>query len=205
MRVSKLQFAASFGFLLLAGMLAQNALAQRGRRLVPVAQKAGQNKPAEKKNPPAAQGQPNARGMMGLPPKWVERVREMPPEDQERFMRNNAHFKSLPPERQAQIRENLRRWNQLSPAQRNVIRERERVWEQLTPEQREYVRTQLLPKWQQLPQDRRQLILNRLGALRNLSPAERESRLNDENFMQGLDPNERQMLRDLSNLRLPAP
>jgi len=218
MRMGRLKFAAWLGSLLLAGLLAQPALAQggRGKHLNPVAQRSAQNKPVEKKNQTAQgpngganvnnQGKPNARGMMGVPPEWVVRLREMSPEEQERFMRNNARFQDLPPERQAQVRENLRRWNQLSPAQRNVIRGRERVWEQLTPEQREYVRAQLLPKWQQLPQDRRQLILNRWGALRNLSPTDREARLNDENFLQGLDPNERQILRDLSNLRgLPTP
>jgi hypothetical protein len=217
MRVSKLQFAAWLGSLLLAGLLAQPALAQggRGKHLNPVAQKSAQNRPVEKKNQAQGpngganvnnQGKPNARGMMGVPPEWVVRLREMSPEEQERFMRNNARFQNLPPERQAQVRENLRRWNHLSPTERNALRDRERVWEQMSPEQRAYVRNELLPKWQQLPQDRRQLLLGRLRTLRGLSPAERDTRLNDENFLQGLDPNERQMLRDISKLPgLPTP
>jgi uncharacterized protein DUF3106 len=219
MRAGKFQFAAGLGSLLLAGLLAQPAFAEggfgtgRGRRPNPGAQRPAQNKPVERKNlnpnveaNPSNQRQPNARGMMGLPPKWVDRLREMSPEEQERFMHNNARFQSLPPERQAQVRENLRRWNQLSPTERNALRDRERVWEQMSPEQRAYVRNQLLPKWQQLPQERRQLLLGRLRMLRGLSPSEREARLNDENFLQGLDPNERQILRDLSNLRgLPTP
>ncbi len=218
MRSGKFQFAAWLSSLLLAGLLAQPALAQRGpgkgrgRRANPGAQK-----PVEKKDQPLAENpngeanpsdlrQTNARGMMSLPPKWVDRLREMSPEEQERFMHNNAHFQGLPPDRQAQVRENLQRWNQLSPTERNALRDRERVWEQMSPEQRAYVRNQLLPKWQQLPLERRQLLLGRLRTLRGLSPSARDARLNDENFLQGLDSNERQMLRDLSNLRgLPTP
>ncbi len=214
MQACKLQFAAWFGSLLLAGLLAQPALAQgaRGKHANPGAPRPAQNKPPiEKKNQAAAQGpngetnvnnqaKPNARGITGVPPEWVVRLREMSPEEQERFMSNNARFQSLPPERQAQVRENLRRWNHLSPTERNALRDRERVWEQMSPEQRGYVRNHLLPKWQQLPQERRQLLLGRLRTLRGLSPGERDARLNDENFLQGLDPNERQMLRDISKL-----
>lgn len=214
MRGLKFQFGTWLVLLLLGGLAGEPALAQRGggRHPHPDTKKPAQNKPVERNRPreesptitapKANQGQqPNARGMMGLPPKSVERLREMSPEEQERFMRNNARFQSLPPERQAQVRENLRRWNQLSPAERNAIRDRERVWEQMSPEQRTYVRNQLLPKWQQLPPERRQLLLDRLRTLRGLSPSEREARLNDEDFLRGLDPNERQILHDLSNLR----
>jgi hypothetical protein len=213
MRGLKFQFGTWLVLLLLGGLAGKPALARRdpGRHPHPDAQKPAQNKSIEKKNrpqsptittPKANQGQqPNARGMMGVPPKWVERLREMSPEEQERFMRNNAHFQNLPSDRQTQIRENLRRWNQLSPAERNAIRDRERVWEQMSPEQRTYVRNQLLPKWQQLPAERRQLLLDRLRTLRGLSPSQREARLNDEGFLRGLDPNERQILHDLNNLR----
>src|ERR1700734_2835191 len=37
-------------------------------------------------------GQPNARAMEGLPPKWVDKLRDATPEQQERFMENNDQF-----------------------------------------------------------------------------------------------------------------
>ncbi|MDE3109793.1 MAG: DUF3106 domain-containing protein, partial [Acidobacteriota bacterium] len=59
-------------------------------------------------------GRPNVRNMEGLPPKWVEKLRDLPPSEQERFLRNNERFRNLPPERQEQIRRNLQRWNNLT-------------------------------------------------------------------------------------------
>ena len=35
----------------------------------------------------AAKGKSDGRGMAGLPPKWIDNLRDMSPEEQERFMR----------------------------------------------------------------------------------------------------------------------
>jgi Protein of unknown function (DUF3106) len=154
-----------------------------------------------------ANGMPNAngagRGMAGLPPKWVDNLRDMSPEEQERFLDNNRQFQNLPPERQAQIRNNLQKWNRLSPTERNAIRDREYMWEHMSPEQRQYVQNVLLPRWQQMPPERRQLINGRLHTLQGMTPAEREATLDDPRFMQGLSPDEQSMLRDLNSLRNP--
>jgi hypothetical protein len=153
---------------------------------------------------PPANATPGERGMMGLPPKWIERVQDMTPEQQERFMRNNQQFQSLPPWRQEQIRQNLAKWNSLPPDKQQEIRDRERIWEQMTPEQQDYVRNTLLPRWQQLPPQRRAVIQRHLRALNGLSDSDREARLNDPNFLQGMSPDEQQMLRDLAHLRIGA-
>jgi len=160
---------------------------------------------ANKPNAGAAQGQPNLRSMAGLPPKWVEQLRDLSPEEQQRFMQNNARFKSLPPERQAQIRQNLEKWNQLTPEQRNDLRNRQEAFERMTPDQKQYVRQTLLPKWQAMPPERRQLILGRLRVLNGMPPAQREAKLNDTAFMHGLNPDEQQTLRDLNSFRSPPP
>jgi hypothetical protein len=159
-------------------------------------------KPERVQNPPKGQASSPERRMMGLPPKWVERLQDMPPEQQERFMRNNERFNSLPPEQQEQIRRRLQVWNNLTPQQQQEIREREQVWEQLSPEQQDYVRNVLQPRWQQLPPVRKAVILQHLRALNNLSDADREARLNDPAFNQGLSPDEQRMLRDLAHLRV---
>jgi hypothetical protein len=210
MRKHRLQFVAG---LLLAGMTlgTGTASAQRLRWrsqwvATPVAQKEPKPPKTSNEKPeavkPPKQGQGNVRGMMGLPPKWVENLREMTPQEQERFMNNNERFQNLPPERQQQIRENLRRWNNLTPEQRNDLRPRVQVWETLTPKQRQEVRTELLPKWQALPPERKQVLRGRLRALKDLNEEQRQARLNDPNFLRGLDPGEQQMLRQLSDLRL---
>jgi hypothetical protein len=148
-------------------------------------------------------GQPKVRAMEGLPPVWIQRIREMPPDQQERFLENNAKFRQLPPERQAQIRQNLDRWNKLSPEQKQDAINREQVLERMTPEQRQYVRNTLLPKWQAMPQDRRQVINRHLAMLRNMIPATQQAALNDPRFVEGLSSDEQSMLRDLNSLRNP--
>jgi hypothetical protein len=166
-------------------------------------QKTAESGVARPNAPAPGQGQPNARNMAGLPPKWVDQLRDLSPEEQHRFMQNNARFKSLPPERQSQIRQNLEKWNQLTPEQRNDIRIRGEIFDRMTPEQKQYVRDNLLPRWQALPPERRLLILGRQRVLNNMPPAQREDRLNDPEFMRGLSPDEQQTLRDLNTFRNP--
>ncbi len=187
---------------LVIAMAAMPAAAQDGQRL-----RAGRERTiaAQRANGNGAKGEPNARTMEGLPPKWIERLRDMPPEQQERFMENNQQFQHLPPARQEQIRRNLEKWNNLTPEQKEQARAAETALERMTPEQRQYVRNVLLPKWQALPQPRRQAINRHLAMLRNMSPSTQQAALNDPRFLQGLSPDEQSMLRDLNSLRNPAP
>jgi len=201
MRTGRPQLANALAVLLLAGCVSAPALAQRG-----AGQSKGKHEPGEKPRSEGEKKQNRAnRAMAGMPPRWMERLREMPPEEQERFMNNNERFQQLPPERQAQIRKRLQHWNSLAPEQRAEVRKREEVWRQMSPEQQRHVRDDLLPKWQQLPPERRQAILRRLSALRNLSESERAAKLNDPAFLQGLNPEDRGMLRELAGLRVGTP
>jgi hypothetical protein len=179
------------GWLILAFALAQGANARAQEVTPPRAQSAV-----------AAIDRPNAlRGRVAdLPPQWVERLQDMSPAQQERFLRNNARFRNLPLERQAQIRRRLRIWNALSLDERQSLIERQQVWEQLPPEQRRQVREFLLPRWQSLPAARRRVILNKLRDLRGLDGAGRNARLADESFLGTMNGEDRQMLRDLSSL-----
>ena len=194
---------------LLMGLGAKPASAQMGERWRErqtrreAAQKARENGAGERPNANGGAGQHGARNMEGLPPKWVENLRDMPPEDQERFMQNNERFKSLPPQRQEQIRQNLQRWNSLTPEQQEVARTREQMLEQMTSEQRQYVRNTLLPRWQSMPIERRMAIRRHLARLQSMTPAEQQVALNDPRFVQGLSPDEQSMLRELNSLRNP--
>jgi hypothetical protein len=154
---------------------------------------------------PQGRGKGDGRGMAGLPPKWVEHLQEMSPEEQEKFMRNNAEFRRLPPERQAQIRNRLQHWNNLTPEQRAEIRTREFNFEHMSPQQREEIRNNLLPRWRELPMGRRLAVREHLRSLQGLSAPDRDARLNDPEFMRGLSPNEQGILRDLNRIQAPPP
>ena len=201
MRTGRSQLANALAVLLLVGCVSAPALAKRG-----AAQGKAKHDRSEKPRIEAEKKQNRAkRAMAGMPPRWMERLREMPPEEQERFMSNNERFQQLPLERQAQIRKRLQQWNSLTSEQRTEVRKREEVWRQMSPEQQRHVREDLLPKWQQLPPERRQAILRRLSALRNLSESERVAKLNDSAFLQGLNPEDRGTLRELAGLRVGTP
>src|SRR5580700_6315692 len=97
-----------FGPTLLMGMLLA---------AVPGAQARSQRNPPVER-PAPANPKPGERRMLAMPPAWVDRLRQMTPQQQERFFNNNERFRELPPERQAQIRQQMQRWNNLPPAQR---------------------------------------------------------------------------------------
>lgn len=186
--------------MLLMGLAAQSAYALNGRRPQVWRERSEAKREA---NAGGEKGKPNVRAMEGLPPKWGERLRDMSPEEQQKFMQNNEQFQHLPPERQDQIRRNLQRWNNLSPEQKQRARQAEAALERMTPEQRQYVRNTLLPKWQAMPPERRQTINRHLAMLRDMSPATQQAALNDPRFVEGLSPDEQSMLRELNSLRNP--
>jgi len=190
-------YAIATALLLLAGLAAQPASAQawRGRREAVAQRRGGMNGPRR----------PNVRAMEGLPSKWVEKLQDMPPAQQQRFLRNNERFRNLPPQRQEQIRRNLQRWNNLTPEQKQAARSAEEALERMTPQQRAYVRDTLLPKWQALPMDRRQVIRRHLAMLSRMSPSTQQAALNDPRFMAGLSADEQDMLRNLNSLRNTSP
>jgi hypothetical protein len=188
--------------LLTLGVWAQTGSAQDGERVREWRARQEARREAAAKQ--GEKGKPNARAMEGLPPKWVDRVRDMPPEQQQQFFENNEQFRQLPPARQEQIRQNLEKWNRLSPEEKDAVRGRERFLENLPPERREYVQNTLLPKWQAMPPPRRQAINRHLAMLGQMSAATQQAALNDPRFVGGLSPDEQSMLRDLNSLRNPA-
>jgi hypothetical protein len=160
-------------------------------------------KPKPKENPITPKP-PGERALAGLPGPWVQRLKDMPPDQRERFLQNNQRFQSLPPEQQQRIRQNLQNYDRLTPEQKHEIEERGKIWNQMTPEQREHAKNDLLPKWQSMPVERRQMINRRLRVLHDMSPEDREAAMNDPRFMRGLTPDEQSMLRELNGLRNPA-
>jgi uncharacterized protein DUF3106 len=216
MRQGRLQFAIG---LVTAGVLAGTiavmpASAQNGRlrqafqQRRPAAQRPAE-KPAPKPPNPngggARKAPPNLRAMDGLPPKWVENMRTMSPEQQQHFMENDARFKNLPPARQEQIRSNLQKWNNLTPEQQAEVQRREEALEHMTPEQRQYFTNVVGPRYQALPQPRKQVINRHLAMLGQMSPDTQQAALNDPRFTQGMSPDEVETLRDLNSLRNPPP
>jgi hypothetical protein len=139
-----------------------------------------------------------------LPGQWSQKLGQMSPQQQDRFLQNNERFKSMPPERQQQIRQNLQNYNRLSPTERNAMKDRAETWKRMSPDQQQYVQHTLLPKWQQMSPDRKQAVTDRLHTLQGMTPEDRQKSLNDPQFMRGLNPDEQSVLRGLDQVRNPS-
>lgn len=130
---------------------------------------------------------------------FFARLRELPPQEQERILKNNRRYQSLPPERQERIRENLKHWNQLSPDEKQQVRKREQVYSKFTPEQRRNVR-RMSGEWRNLrPAERRRvrMALRRMGGM---TLEERQKFLGSPEFRERFSPEEQNILRGLGRL-----
>lgn len=132
-------------------------------------------------------------------PGFFERLRDLPPKEQERVLRNNKRFQQLPPERQQRIRENLRRWDQLSPEQKARIRQRERIYSRLSPEDRQRVRN-MAGEWRDLRPAERRRVRMALRRMRGMTPEERRRFITSPQFQRRFSPREQNILRGLDRL-----
>ena len=113
-------------------------------------------------------------GRAPLPPPWLlERMMDVPAEEQQQMLENDPRFQELPPERQEFLRESLRRFQELPPERREELLGRVRRFQQMPPERRR----ELLDRqrrFRELPQEERERIEQRFDAFRRLSPEQRE-------------------------------
>ncbi|MGH9378081.1 MAG: DUF3106 domain-containing protein [Terriglobia bacterium] len=130
---------------------------------------------------------------------FFQDLRELPPEQQDKILRNDAQFHSLPPQRQQQIRQNLRRWNNLTPRQKQVMRQRQEIVQSLPPEKRQEL-SNVFPEYRRLPPGRQQQVMNAFQRLRNMPPGRRQRFLNSPQFQQRFTPRQQDVLRGLNNL-----
>jgi hypothetical protein len=185
---------------LFMGLVPQSASAQNGERW---RERQAQRQAAQKQRQENGGRPAGERAAVGLPPKWVENLRDMSPEDRERFMQNNEKFQNLSPERKQQVINNLQKWDAMPLEQRERILATERMLEQATPEQREHFQNEIVPKLQQMQPQRRQRVIGHWRRLQVMSPAEQQAALHDPAFWGNLSPDEQSVVRDLNSMGNP--
>ena len=151
---------------------------------------------------PARNLTPKQQLGVGAPRPWVDRMRQMPPAQRERFFQNSPAFQRMSPEQQNKIRQQFSQWDRMTPQQRADQTQREHVWAQMTPAQKDHIKNDVLPRWRQMSPDRRQAIQQRLRVLQNMPESARNQRLNDPRFAEGMSDEDRATLRDLSHLHV---
>ena len=139
---------------------------------------------------------------VGAPRPFVDRMRDLNPQQRDRVLQNSRAFQNLAPEQQNRIRNQFSQWDRMSAGQRADLREKENTWRSLTPEQRDHIKNDVLPQWRQMPWQRQQVIQQKLGVLQNMPESARNQRLADPNFTRGMSDSDKSMLHDLSHLHV---
>jgi hypothetical protein len=231
----RIQFGAGLVAAVMCALLAAPGFAQKGqnRPLAPApkaSRPANPNRPPAAQNRaanrPAAQvppARPSANNMVGGNPRngervtprqqlgvgsprpWVDKMRDLSPQQREQVMKNSPAFQKMPPDQQNRIRNMFNQWDGKTPQQKADQREREAVWRNMTPEQRQHIKNDVLPAWKQLSADRQNAISNRLRVLQNMPESARNQRLNDPNFTKGMNEEDKATLHDLSHLHVGGP
>jgi len=158
------------------------------------------NRPNE--NGPAATLRPRQQVGVGAPRPFVDRMRDLNPQQRDRVLQSSRAFQNLAPEQQNRIRQQFNQWDHLNAQQRADLRAKEDTWRRMTPQQRSYVKNDVLPKWRQIPWERQQVIQQKLGVLQNMPESARNRRLSDPTFTRGMSDEDKQTLHDLSHLHV---
>jgi hypothetical protein len=151
------------------------------------------NRPNE--NGAGATLRPRQEVGVGSPRPFVDRMRDLSPQQRDRVLQSSRAFQNLSPEQQGRIKQQFSQWDKMTPTQRADLRAKEDTWRKMTPEQRSYVKNDVLPR-------RQQVIQQKLGVLQNMPESARNRRLSDPNFTRGMSDEDRQTLHDLSHLHV---
>jgi len=160
------------------------------------------NNPNGMRNGTGAVFSPRQQLGVGAARPWVDRMRDLTPQQRDRVMQNSPAFQNLSPDKQNKIRQQFNQWDRMTPQQRSDLKTKENVWRNLTPEQRDHIKSDVLPRWRQMPWDRQQVMKQKLGVLQNMPESARNQRLNDPNFTRGMSDDEKSTLHDLSHLHV---
>ena len=124
---------------------------------------------------------------------WLQRHRNLPPEQQERALQSEPGFNRLPPETQQKLLNRLRQINRMPPNQRQRTVDHIEALERLTPQMRQQVRASF-QDFHALPEDRQRMVRKAFRDLREYPPEQRQALMNSGQFQAQFTPQERSIL-----------
>ena len=151
-------------------------------------------------NGPVGPGGPMGEGRPPFPPRLLERLREMKPEDRGKVLENNPRFRDLPPERKAELLQRLNMLLDMNEDQRRELDRRLSVFRNLSPEQRGKARKIYEEHWRTLSPMRRMAILEEFRNLRDMNSEQRGKRIASDEYQTQFSIEERAVLDELSAL-----
>ncbi len=172
----------------------------------PPSSRAGERRGGGQREPRGPAGRnnngPNGRPVARppLPPRMLERLRNMKPKDRERVLENNRRFQELTPERQAELRERLRMLLEMPLDQRRALDRRLSVFRNMRPDQQRKAREIYEKHWRTLSPERRMAVLDEFRNLRGMSDDKRGARVASDEYQSQFNSEERALLDELSAL-----
>lgn len=128
-------------------------------------------------------------------PPYLFELAGKPPQEQERILTADPHFRAMPSDVQRRIREDLKRISQMSPEERKQLGERFDAFHQLPPEARDVIRKEIFPVWTKLPPERQEAVKKEFRTLREMKPVARQARYLQIDFCKQFSPQEQQLLK----------
>jgi hypothetical protein len=135
---------------------------------------------------------------------WLNRQREMAPDQRRKTLESDPAFRRLPRETQRQYEQRLQRFNSMPQERQQQVLRRMETWEHLTPAQKQDLKG-IGQQFNSLPTDRRRAVRNAIETLRAMPPDARQRELQSGRF-NDFSPQERNILNGAARLPLaPAP
>lgn len=130
---------------------------------------------------------------------WMDRHRDLSPQQQQFELRREPGFNQLPPQTQQRMLDRLTQLNSMPEQQRRRILERNEVMERLTLPQRQQVRS-AMQDLGSLPVDRRRLVARAFRDLREMPVQQRQAILSSDRIRSQFSDQERNTLVNLLNV-----
>jgi hypothetical protein len=139
-------------------------------------------------------------------PDWMERHRDLTPQQQQQALRSEPGFQQLPPATQQRMLNRLSQLNSMPQQQRQRMLARAEEMEHLNPDQRQQVRG-AMAELGRLPEERRRIVARAFRDLRMMPPHQRQAYMSSEYLHRELSPQERITLGNLMMVEplLPPP
>jgi plasmid maintenance system killer protein len=135
---------------------------------------------------------------------WLRNTMRLPPQEQQKRLEQDQHFRQLPQQRQEQLRNRLQTFNSMPQQQQQRVLNRMEMFEHLRPEQQKQAMN-LFGQFRAMDPPRKETMRRTLREMRTMPPDARERMLNSPETQSHYSPQEIQMLRGFDDIGFVGP
>ncbi len=135
---------------------------------------------------------------------WLRNTMRLPPQEQQRRLEQDQHFRQLPQQRQEQLRNRLQNFNSMPPQKQQRVLNRMEMFEHLRPEQQRQAMT-LFGQFRSMDPQRKEIMRGTLRQMRTMPPDARQRMLTSPETQSRYSPQELQMLRGFNDIGFVGP